>query len=470
VAITWHYSINGKKLGPISSADLKRLADTGELSPSDLVWKEGLGAWVTASNVKGLFSQPSSTVTTEPAVPPIAPPQLPPKQQAPQAAVPAEEPSSLGAHGLESLPLHMQRLGIAVAATLGGLTTFMPWANLPIVGAVDGTAGDGWITLAFFGVALFMALSGIRGQPINGWPQLTAIILPTLASLIGLMKIVSINSIASDLAAEADFGTLGGAMAGLVAQAVRPKFGLYALVMTGIATAAAAVLLNPHRIQLPKSLPLPGRIPLPNRIPLPRITSLPIHLQRIAVTLLALLGAAATFMPWLKSVDDEAVYRTRAASSTAGQIAEAHKMNVTYAKEMGKQMGKNAETIRDIRSAAGTGLTGAITLAMFTIAMSFGLYGPLRRDISGWLWFLVVVPPLIASAVGLWEVMQVGSKDQAVRTAVQEYARERGIRQGLSRLDQPVLKSGFGLWVMIIAGIATTAAVPLLKSKQPSKS
>ena len=236
MAITWHYSINGKKLGPISSADLKRLADTGELSPSDLVWKEGLGAWVTASNVKGLFSQPNSTVTTEPAAPPIAPPQLPPKQQAPQAAVPAEQPSSLGAHGLESLPLHMQRLGIAVAATLGGLTTFMPWANLPIVGAIDGTAGDGWITLAFFGVALFMALSGIRGQPINGWPQLTAIILPTLASVIGLMKIVSINSIASNLADKADSGTLGGAMAGLMAQTVRPKFGLYALVMTGLAT------------------------------------------------------------------------------------------------------------------------------------------------------------------------------------------------------------------------------------------
>ena len=145
-------------------------------------------------------------------------------------------------------------------------------------------------------------------------------------------------------------------------------------------------------------------------------------------------------------------------------------MNVTYAKEMGKQMGKNAETIRDIRSAGGTGLTGAITLAMFTIAISFSLYGPLRRDISGWFWFLVVVPPLLASAVGLWEVMQVGSRDQAVRTAVQEYARERGIRKGLSRLDEPVLKSGFGLWVVIIAGIATTAAVPLLKSKQPSKS
>ncbi len=464
MAITWHYSINGKKLGPISSADLKRLADTGGLSPSDLVWKEGLNAWVAASNVKGLFSQPSLTVTTEPAAPPIAPPQLPPKQEAPQTAIPAEQPSSLGAHGLESLPLHMQRLGIAVAATLGGLTTFMPWANLPIVGAIDGTAGDGWITLAFFVVALFVSLSGIRGQPITGWPQLTAIILPTLASVIGLTKIVSINSIASDLATEADSGTLGGAMAGLIAQTVRPKFGLYALVMTGVATAAAAVLLNPQRIQLPKNLPLSGRIPLP------RITSLPIHLQRIAVTLLALLGAAATFMPWLKSVDDEAVYRIEAASSTSGEIAEAYKMNVTYAKEMGKQMGKNAETIRDIRSAAGTGLTGVITLAMFTIAMSFGLYGPLRRDISGWFWFLVVIPPLIASAVGLWEVMQVGSRDQAVRTAVQEYARERGIRKGLSRLDEPVLKSGFGLWVVIMAGIATTAAVPLLKSKQPSKS
>lgn len=39
MALTWHYSIDGKKHGPVGSADLKRLADAGELSPQDLVWK-----------------------------------------------------------------------------------------------------------------------------------------------------------------------------------------------------------------------------------------------------------------------------------------------------------------------------------------------------------------------------------------------------------------------------------------------
>jgi hypothetical protein len=39
--------------------------------------------------------------------------------------------------------------------------------------------------------------------------------------------------------ATADSETLGGAMAGLVAQSIRPKFGLYLLVATGIATAAS---------------------------------------------------------------------------------------------------------------------------------------------------------------------------------------------------------------------------------------
>ena len=52
----WHYTDQGQRLGPVSSSQLKQLATSGRLQPSDLVWKEGMAQWVAASQVKGLFS------------------------------------------------------------------------------------------------------------------------------------------------------------------------------------------------------------------------------------------------------------------------------------------------------------------------------------------------------------------------------------------------------------------------------
>lgn len=71
--IQWYYSNQGKQLGPVPTERLKQLAASGQLQPSDMVWKEGMAQWAEASHVKGLF----------PAVqaPPAAAP--PPESQAP---------------------------------------------------------------------------------------------------------------------------------------------------------------------------------------------------------------------------------------------------------------------------------------------------------------------------------------------------------------------------------------------------
>ena len=60
MSVQWYYTKNGQKIGPITDADLKQLAISGNLSPSDQVWKEGMAGWTTAGNLKGLFSQKSS--------------------------------------------------------------------------------------------------------------------------------------------------------------------------------------------------------------------------------------------------------------------------------------------------------------------------------------------------------------------------------------------------------------------------
>jgi len=66
----WYYSRGGKQGGPVSAAQLKQLAYTGQVSPTDLLWKEGLGDWIPAAKVKGLFgAQPvaSASPSSEPA-------------------------------------------------------------------------------------------------------------------------------------------------------------------------------------------------------------------------------------------------------------------------------------------------------------------------------------------------------------------------------------------------------------------
>jgi hypothetical protein len=186
------------------------------------------------------------------------------------------------------------------------------------------------------------------------------------------------------------------------------------------------------------------------------------------VLLLGLLGAAATFMPWLKSVDSEPVLRLNASRASPAEIAVAHAVNSKYCQEMAKQMGKKAATLHDIQSADGTRLAGVVTFAVFAVAASLCFHGIRTRPLSDWTRFLVLVLPLIASSIGLWEVFQVRAKDKAVRAAVQGFVREGGRSIDLPRLSEPVIKSGYGLWVLIATGIATAAAFRVFQSFTPS--
>lgn|GEM_PF-1154024 len=72
MATQWHYTKAGEQHGPVTAAELKELAKSGELSPEDLVWKEGMSEWKPARSVNGLLS--TRTV-----------PLPPPKPSSPQA-------------------------------------------------------------------------------------------------------------------------------------------------------------------------------------------------------------------------------------------------------------------------------------------------------------------------------------------------------------------------------------------------
>jgi hypothetical protein len=71
MANEWHYTINGQPAAaPVSAAQLKQLAVTGQLKPTDLVWQDGMLEWAPAGSVRGLF--PTSKSLGDSAVVPPA--------------------------------------------------------------------------------------------------------------------------------------------------------------------------------------------------------------------------------------------------------------------------------------------------------------------------------------------------------------------------------------------------------------
>ncbi len=69
MASEWYYTRNGQRHGPVSGHELKRLAATGGLLPTDLIWKDGLPKWRPASATKGLFPARPQTVVVPPPLP-----------------------------------------------------------------------------------------------------------------------------------------------------------------------------------------------------------------------------------------------------------------------------------------------------------------------------------------------------------------------------------------------------------------
>ncbi|HTU17925.1 MAG TPA: GYF domain-containing protein [Gemmataceae bacterium] len=82
MANEWHYTLNGQPVAaPVSAVQLKQLASSGQLKPSDLVWQDGMLEWAPASSVKGLF--PTSKSIGDSAVVPPSSPAKPTKPRQP---------------------------------------------------------------------------------------------------------------------------------------------------------------------------------------------------------------------------------------------------------------------------------------------------------------------------------------------------------------------------------------------------
>lgn len=101
--ILWYYAHDQQQMGPVSSAELKRLAAAGQLAVDDLVWREGMDEWAPAGRVKGLFPQREAAVAEPPSEPVSAQAPAPPPPSASDVRL-AEPPSTLAAAAVASRP------------------------------------------------------------------------------------------------------------------------------------------------------------------------------------------------------------------------------------------------------------------------------------------------------------------------------------------------------------------------------
>jgi hypothetical protein len=79
----WYVSRLGAQDGPFTSSQLKELARNRNISPDDLIWKEGMTDWVPADHVKDLFAE-KEVSTTSSALPNQPVPPTPPASPKPQ--------------------------------------------------------------------------------------------------------------------------------------------------------------------------------------------------------------------------------------------------------------------------------------------------------------------------------------------------------------------------------------------------
>lgn len=87
------------------------------------------------------------------------------------------------------------RVVVICAAAAGMLATFLPWVSLGGLGSQAGTAGDGWITLVLFALALLFAVLGTRPQPPHIGLRVGMVLVAWLAALVGLHDLTGLKDV-----------------------------------------------------------------------------------------------------------------------------------------------------------------------------------------------------------------------------------------------------------------------------------
>ncbi|MBN1637747.1 MAG: hypothetical protein JW866_02180 [Ignavibacteriales bacterium] len=136
--------------------------------------------------------------------------------------------------------MNRQKLVILIIAAIGAISTFLPWATVKFYSSIsiNGTnGGDGWITFGLFAVAGVLSFLGDRTKPLKGTYKIMTAIIGVVAAIIGILNIINMRSKLSEIGKEYPFGNQ-------LKEAISTGFGLWLIVICGIALAAVIYLMK----------------------------------------------------------------------------------------------------------------------------------------------------------------------------------------------------------------------------------
>ena len=130
----WYYHDGERECGPISSAELRKLAAAGKIDGGNLVRKRRDKPWARARRVIGLFpdnavgsARPGGAPKQSPAGPEAAGPGERPDQAPPPQ--PPRRTAGFGSHLLRRLPARLLIVA-ALLGTAGPVLAILTWRNL----------------------------------------------------------------------------------------------------------------------------------------------------------------------------------------------------------------------------------------------------------------------------------------------------------------------------------------------------
>ncbi|MBN2571990.1 MAG: hypothetical protein JXA68_07670 [Ignavibacteriales bacterium] len=137
--------------------------------------------------------------------------------------------------------------------------------------------------------------------------------------------------------------------------------------------------------------------------------------QKLVIIIIAALGVVSTFLPW-------ATVKLYASISINGT----------------------------------NGGDGWITLGLFAIAGTLSLIGDRKRPLNGTYKIITMVAGLVAAVVGILNIVNMRSK-------LSEISNQNFFGDQL----KDMVSTGFGLWLIVICGLALAIVIYLMREKKP---
>ena len=122
----WFYADSNKQQqGPLPFDEIQRLASSGVIQPSTLIWKEGMTDWTAASEVQGVFPNPVTQTTG----PPVQIPEIPGN---PYEAPSSTNPMGASKGGIYPIP-HVKKCSFSLFLGLFILGTILSIVGVSLI-------------------------------------------------------------------------------------------------------------------------------------------------------------------------------------------------------------------------------------------------------------------------------------------------------------------------------------------------